>query len=212
MDQHNIINLENALINFIQNELALVNVINEEEENPYKKRVKEDYLNSLEILTDVDDKICNICFDTINKGDECIKLPCKDGSHYFHKNNNEECGGIMKWLNKNNTCPCCRTEFPYDEYRIDENDENDDNVNDDNVNNDNVNDDNVNNDNVNDENGENDENDVNNIEWQRGSTYAINRIPERILILNNPFINFINEVNREEEDIQRAIELSISET
>ena len=89
MDQNNIMNLENALINFIQNELGIINMTNEEE-TPIK-RVKEDYLNSLEVLTDVDDQICNICFDTIKKGDECIKLPCEGGSHYFHKNNNDEC-------------------------------------------------------------------------------------------------------------------------
>ena len=81
MNQHNIINLENALINFIHQELGLVNITNEDE-NPYKKRVK-DYLNSLEVLTDLDDKVCNICFDTIKKGDECIKCLVKTDQALF---------------------------------------------------------------------------------------------------------------------------------
>ena len=34
-----------------------------------------------------------------------------DADHYFH-NENDTCTGIKKWLEKSNTCPICRTEFP----------------------------------------------------------------------------------------------------
>ena len=190
MNNQNIINLENALIDFIQHELGLVNNIPEQEENPYKKKVKKDYLDSLVTLTNVDNKICNICFDKIKVNEECIKLPCEGSEHYFHKNSDENCGGIMKWLNTNNTCPCCRYEFPYEEYRINE-----------------------------DEDEEQEEQDIqenqevpdvqNDPEYQEGYQ---EQLQHRVILINNPFINFINEVNREQEDIQRAIELSLMDS
>tara|TARA_B100000287_G_C20349557_1_gene669210 strand:+ start:23 stop:481 length:459 start_codon:yes stop_codon:yes gene_type:complete len=54
------------------------------------------------------------------EGEEVYKLPCNDNSHYFHidkKSNNCECSGIEEWFSENNTCPICRTEFPYDEIK-----------------------------------------------------------------------------------------------
>jgi hypothetical protein len=176
----NIINLENVLIYYIQHELGVDLPNIEEEENPYKRRVTKEYLDNLEAVTDVDDKICNICLDTIKKDEECIKLPCKDSGHYFHKNDTEMCGGIMKWLNSNSTCPCCRHEFPSEEYKIDNGDG----------------------DEGEDEDEDEDEDELNNEILGPGGA--------NFLLMQNPFINFINEV-RERDDIQRAIELSLQD-
>lgn len=43
-------------------------------------------------------ELCAICYEDLSK--DIKKLSC---SHYFHT----KC--IDVWLNKNNTCPCCRT-------------------------------------------------------------------------------------------------------
>jgi hypothetical protein len=56
--------------------------------------------------SDTDLGHCSICFDTIKRGQMMCRLPCKnDVSHAFHK----KC--IVPWLEKNNTCPNCRSEI-----------------------------------------------------------------------------------------------------
>lgn len=45
--------------------------------------------------------VCNICFGSIAPGEE-NKTEC---GHSFH------CGCLLKWLKKNNSCPCCRKEL-----------------------------------------------------------------------------------------------------
>jgi hypothetical protein len=45
--------------------------------------------------------VCNICFESIAPGAE-NKTEC---GHAFH------CGCLLKWLKKNNSCPCCRKEL-----------------------------------------------------------------------------------------------------
>jgi len=45
--------------------------------------------------------VCNICFGSIAPGEE-NKTEC---GHAFH------CGCLLKWLKKNNSCPCCRKEL-----------------------------------------------------------------------------------------------------
>ena len=76
--------------------------------------ISDDFLESLtpfEITTE--NESCSICLEELHPGDNVIKLPCKDKSHYFHiGDKNEECDGIYPWLQKNNTCPVCRCEFP----------------------------------------------------------------------------------------------------
>jgi len=49
---------------------------------------------------------CPICLATYEEGDETVKLPC---AHRFHLS----C--IVPWLQKTNTCPVCRYEFPTDD-------------------------------------------------------------------------------------------------
>jgi len=109
--------LEEFFIELINNELENLATNNSENDNIIKKKATAEFKIQLETLIDVNDKICSICQDTINIDEECIKLPCKDSSHFFHKNDNTTCGGIMKWLDINNSCPCCRYEFPYEEYK-----------------------------------------------------------------------------------------------
>jgi hypothetical protein len=78
------------------------------------------FINDLEkvIVTneDVDNGLCcAICQDYFKMGERTIKLPCKD-PHYFHCDTSEDiCGGILPWLEDNNSCPICREEFPEEE-------------------------------------------------------------------------------------------------
>lgn len=49
---------------------------------------------------------CNICMNTIKKGELVSRLPCgEEVSHAFHKS----C--ITPWLERNNTCPNCRSQI-----------------------------------------------------------------------------------------------------
>lgn len=54
---------------------------------------------------------CSICLDDFKEGDKCIRLPCKGESHVFHSGS-DSCSGVRPWLERNNTCPMCRHEFP----------------------------------------------------------------------------------------------------
>jgi len=57
---------------------------------------------------------CSICLDDFKEGDKCIRLPCKGESHVFHSRS-DNCSGVRPWLERNNTCPMCRHEFPKEE-------------------------------------------------------------------------------------------------
>ena len=54
---------------------------------------------------------CSICLDEFKEGDKCIRLPCKGEPHIFHSGS-DSCSGVRPWLERNNTCPMCRHEFP----------------------------------------------------------------------------------------------------
>lgn len=110
-------NIRNLFLDFLNNELENLEINNLEDNPGVKKKASQEFIDKIEGVVGIDDKVCNICFDTIKLEEECIKLPC-DGNHFFHKNETESCGGIIKWLNINNSCPCCRYEFPHEEYRI----------------------------------------------------------------------------------------------
>ena len=68
-------------------------------------------------------KQCSICLDEFKLGDKYIRLPChgeeneSEENHVFHSGN-ELCSGIKPWLERNNTCPMCRKEFPTDNQSI----------------------------------------------------------------------------------------------
>ena len=57
---------------------------------------------------------CAICLDKFKLDTIVIKLPCNgDISHFFHSGDGE-CEGILPWFDRHNTCPVCRSEFPYE--------------------------------------------------------------------------------------------------
>ena len=60
---------------------------------------------------------CSICLDDFKEGDKCIRLPCKGESHVFHSRS-DNCSGVRPWLERNNTCPMCRHEFPTDNQPV----------------------------------------------------------------------------------------------
>ena len=90
--------------------------------NPYKKVTCPDFLSTLKVfkIKEQDlklDKSCSICLNKFNIDEEVVELPC---GHLYHFNSNDDCGGILKWLKENNTCPVCRHEFPFIEKKIEE--------------------------------------------------------------------------------------------
>ena len=84
----------------------------------------QEFIDSLETLTineeDVKNKLsCAICQEEFKLDEEVLELPCEPHKHYYHSNHSE-CEGILPWLQKNNTCPICRFEFPKKEVEEDE--------------------------------------------------------------------------------------------
>ena len=71
---------------------------------------------------------CAICQEPFQKGELVIKLPCEGQKHYFHKGDDpEKCQGIKPWLEVNNKCPICRTEFPMEEQQEEDESNSEDN-------------------------------------------------------------------------------------
>ena len=112
----NILNIINSPI-IISNTDNILNRSFQEQEiqkHPTEKK----FINSLEKIKFNEDQkeiYCGICLDNFKNGDKAYILPCKDKKHYFHVGENKEsCGGILPWLEENNTCPVCRETFPED--------------------------------------------------------------------------------------------------
>ena len=115
------VDLLELLINNIDNSIQIVRE-NIPDENQNRLPSKEFIESLVEIENHQENLSCSICFEEFKIGEKCIKLPCKDHPHYFHKGN-DNCPGIMKWFEKSNTCPVCRTEFPCENNLIIEVDE-----------------------------------------------------------------------------------------
>ena len=84
----------------------------------------QEFIDSLETLIineqDVKNKLsCAICQEEFKLDEEVLELPCEPQKHYYHSNHSE-CEGILPWLQKNNTCPICRFEFPKEEVEEEE--------------------------------------------------------------------------------------------
>ena len=91
-----------------------------EEDKVKVQRCTQEFIDSIEIKEIKDeDYTCSICMEPINTGEKYISLPCSETSHHFHESN-EECEGIKKWLELNNTCPICRTKFPGEDLKEEE--------------------------------------------------------------------------------------------
>ena len=115
--QNFLLRMINALIendNILNETIENDNILNETENT--NTNTSGDFLNNLEeidITNEIIEKCseCSICLESFKIGDKCIQLPCKDTPHYFHPSDGN-CPGIKNWLATNNTCPLCRTEFP----------------------------------------------------------------------------------------------------
>ena len=118
INRSNEINNQEFSINIFENLLEIVNNTNQDNENTETNlATKKDFMDNLEkVKNENPETMCHICLEKININEECIKLPCKDHPHFFHEGN-ENCPGIIEWLNKSNTCPVCRTEFPKEEHQ-----------------------------------------------------------------------------------------------
>ena len=117
MNNQNVnVDLLELLINNIDDSIQIIRE-NIPEENQNKLPSKEFIESLVEIENDKENLSCSICLEEFKIGEKCIKLPCKDHPHYFHKGN-DNCPGIMKWFEKSNTCPVCRTEFPCEDNQI----------------------------------------------------------------------------------------------
>ena len=81
-------------------------------------RASQEFVNTLEEVNITSEMVsegleCAICMEAFRENEKCVKLPCTDHPHYFHYGHEgSECSGIKPWLQRNNTCPVCRTEFP----------------------------------------------------------------------------------------------------
>jgi len=123
-DQNNIglIGFLNGIMNhnvIIRTELINIPTNHPVQPNPTNHGCSEDFLNNLEEFK-VDEEFikrqlqCSICLEDFKLNDECIVLNCNEDKHIFHKGN-DNCSGIKPWLERNNTCPMCRSEFPQEE-------------------------------------------------------------------------------------------------
>ena len=92
------------------------------EQSKYTRVTTKDFINSLSVqkFSGEQNITCGICLEELSVGEDVIELPCTD-KHYFHIKK-ENCPGIYPWLKKNNSCPMCRHEFPYEEIERDEED------------------------------------------------------------------------------------------
>ena len=138
MENQNIglISLLNGIMN--HNVIIRTELINIPINHPVQPNAgcSEEFLNNLEEFK-VDEEFikrnlqCSICLEDFKLNDECIILNCNEDKHIFHKGN-EHCSGIKPWLERNNTCPMCRTGFPQEDIPDLENintDENTENIN-----------------------------------------------------------------------------------
>jgi len=115
-------NLVTFILNGISNELN--GIAADRETGGEHKKASKEFIDSLEeIEITEEDKTCSICLEDFKIGDKCIQLPCKDHKHLFH-NEKDNCMGIKKWLQRSNTCPVCRTEFPSENINNDNNNDN----------------------------------------------------------------------------------------
>ena len=76
----------------------------------FKENLKQFNISENEIKKELS---CAICLEKFKLNEKIIQLPCKDIKHSFHIGDSENCDGILPWLKDNNTCPVCRSEFPF---------------------------------------------------------------------------------------------------
>ncbi len=87
----------------LESAIAIIYHENEEKSEIIIKQKKkiEEKDDTISKLRKNETEVCNICFEPVPPGAE-NKTEC---GHTFH------CGCLLKWLKKNNTCPCCRSQL-----------------------------------------------------------------------------------------------------
>ena len=216
--------------NFIPSVIRLnnnfFNILNNNDDGNNDHGVSEEFKNNLaENIVDEEfiknEKQCSICLDDFKLNDKYIKLPCSGESHFFHSGD-ENCSGIKPWLERNNTCPMCRTEFPKDEQNNILNNNNiifetlTFHIQGPNIDNQNIDNQNIDNPNIENPNIENPNIDNPNIDNPNIDNPNIDNINPNNLInrMDNIIRNYINEIQEtnEQRELQMAIEASLNDT
>tara|TARA_B110001469_G_C9643017_1_gene323921 strand:- start:3075 stop:3683 length:609 start_codon:yes stop_codon:yes gene_type:complete len=120
MNNNRIINNTMSIFNILNMVMdEHINIINVEQQSFENEKSTEipthkeyiENMNKINITRELEneDHTCCICFDKFKLNENVYKLEC---GHYFHDGSNVDCGGIIKWLETNNTCPTCRYKFP----------------------------------------------------------------------------------------------------
>lgn len=79
------------------------------------KKASKSFIEGLKGPTEISGEcMCGVCQDNCELKEDLVELPC---SHVYHR----DC--IMPWFEKSNTCPICRKEFEFEEYRPHEEEE-----------------------------------------------------------------------------------------
>lgn len=72
------------------------------QENPQYRPVKKEFIENLEIHTDIEIERCTVCMNAVEIGEESVVFDC---THAFHRT----CA--LGWFSVQNTCPNCRRKF-----------------------------------------------------------------------------------------------------
>ena len=113
-----LIELLNTSIREFDNLDRQASEMNQNRTDPPATATSQEFVNTLEEVNVTSEMVsegleCAICMEAFRENEKCVKLPCTDHPHYFHYGHEgSECSGIKPWLQRNNTCPVCRTEFP----------------------------------------------------------------------------------------------------
>ena len=113
-----LIELLNTSIREFDNLERQASEMNQNRTDPPATVTSQEFVNTLEEVNVTSEMVsegleCAICMEAFRENEKCVKLPCTDHPHYFHYGHEgSECSGIKPWLQRNNTCPVCRTEFP----------------------------------------------------------------------------------------------------
>ena len=113
-----LIELLNTSIREFDNLERQASEMNQNRTDPPATVTSQEFVNTLEEVNVTSEMVsegleCAICMEAFKENEKCVKLPCTDHPHYFHYGHEgSECSGIKPWLQRNNTCPVCRTEFP----------------------------------------------------------------------------------------------------
>ena len=90
-------------------DMVMQRSLEESQENPNRQKTSDNFINQLEEISIVDDKLnieCSICKDTFVDEPKGVVLSC---GYMYHK----DC--LTGWLKVDHHCPVCRFELPTEE-------------------------------------------------------------------------------------------------